>query len=426
MNSEILPIYSGLGQDGRLEIGGCAVENLAREYGTPVMVGSAADLKDQASSILEAFRRRHARSDVYFASKAMPSPAVIGILSDQGLGCDVSSEGELAFALAGGVPAERILLHGNAKRDRDISAAVEAGVGLVVVDSLDELDRLERIVTAPQSVLVRVNPGVGAPTHSSMNTGDGSSKFGLSDDDLFRAIERIETSPVLEMEGLHVHIGSQIGELQPFADGVASLAGRRNYGTFDFGGGLGVRYLPDDPRFPTLDEWAETVVSAAHRELGEDFRLIVEPGRSIVARAFVTVYTVVSVKFGVERTVVAVDGGMGDNLERQLYQTKFAPFVLDRAGSEEPCDIVGPHCETGDRLVERFDLTIPEVDERIVVPVTGAYCASLANNYNSYGRPAMVLCESGDARLVTRRESPQELLRRHVLPVKSRAGGMAR
>lgn len=416
MDPDLLPIESEVDGSGELSIGGCAVTRLAAEYGTPLMAGSEIDLRRTARGFLEAFRSRHAESDVFFASKALPSPAVIGVFAEEGLGCDVASAGELAFARAGGMPPERMLLHGNAKTDRDIDAGVRAGIGLVVVDSLDELDRLERLVPDRQRVLIRVNPGVGAPTHASMNTGDSSSKFGLTGDALSRAIERTEAAENLELEGLHVHIGSQIAELEPFADGVRRLSAAGRFPTFDFGGGLGVRYTPDDPVFPTADEWAEQIVATATSELGTDFRLIVEPGRALVARAFVTVYTVVGVKRGEERVFVSVDGGMGDNLEPRLYDQKFAPFI--HASGREPvsCDIVGPHCETGDRLLEHYPLAGPRVDDLMIVPVTGAYCASLANNYNAFGRPAMVLCRDGESRLVTRRETPEDLLRRHVLP----------
>lgn len=413
---EILPDDSSMDAAGRLAVGGCRVDDLAAEYGTPLMVGSERDLRDSARGFLDAVRSRHARSDVYFASKALPSPAVIGIFAAEGLGCDVSSAGELAFAEAGGMPAGRMLLHGNAKTDRDLEAAITAGIGLIVVDSLDEIDRLERLVPDSQPVLIRVNPGVGAPTHASMNTGDSASKFGLEGDDLSRAIERIEASDHLQLEGLHVHIGSQIAELGSFADGVSRLASVGAFPTFDFGGGLGVRYLPEEDPYPTADEFAEVIVSTAHRQLGTDFRLIVEPGRSLVARAIVTVYRVVGVKHGTERVFVSVDGGMGDNLEPRLYAQQFAPFVSGSDRDPVTCDIVGPHCETGDRLREHYPLAGPRTGDLVVVPVTGAYCASLANNYNSMGRPAMVLCEDGRSRLVTRRETTADMLHRHVLP----------
>jgi diaminopimelate decarboxylase len=310
-------------------------------------------------------------------------------------------------------------MHGNAKRDIDLRAALDAGVGLIVVDSLDELDRLLRLVapggSAPQPLLLRVNPGVAAPTHAAMATGDESSKFGLDRESMAVAAARIAASPALSLEGIHVHVGSQITALEPFVASIRALGdlgGLGGGGVFDLGGGLGVRYLPEDPAIPGVDDYAAAVLGAARRHLPDQARLIVEPGRSLVARAMVTVYRVVSVKRAA-RTFVSVDGGMGDNLEPMMYDTPFRPFVLDRDGEPESCDVVGPHCETGDRLVEHTWLASPRVDDLIVVPVTGAYCYALANNYNGALRPPVVLCRDGAARIVQRRETIADLLARN-------------
>jgi diaminopimelate decarboxylase len=312
------------------------------------------------------------------------------------------------------MPAERILLHGNAKRDLDLAAALQAGVGLIVVDSLDELDRLDRLATRPQRLLLRANPAVSTSTHEAMATGHAASKFGLPPSQLREAAQRIAASEFLELEGIHAHVGSQIVELEPFERCVEALAGLVDLGelrTVDLGGGLGVRYLPDDPPVPSIDEYAERLISAAHRRLPAECRIIVEPGRSLVARAMVTVYRVVSVKRA-GRTFVAVDGGMGDNLEPMMYGTPFAPFVLDAERPLEPCDVVGPHCETGDRLVERAPLATPAVGDAVVVPMTGAYCYALSNNYNGACRPPIVLCRDGKARVIQRRELIEDLLAR--------------
>jgi diaminopimelate decarboxylase len=408
----ILPPHADRDASGRLRIGGCAVADVVAELGTPVMIFDELGLREAAHEYLSAFRSRHAATDVYFASKALPCPAVAGLFAQEGLGCDVASAGELAFALAGGVPPERILLHGNAKRDVDIQAALDAGVGLIVVDSLEELDRLERLVTREQAVLVRVNPGVSAPTHEAMATGHDGSKFGVPGAELAAALARVEDIGLLRLEGVHVHIGSQILELPPFSEAVAGVARIGTFNTYDLGGGLGVRYHPDEPEPPSVDAYAEALVAAVHEHLGTDCRLIVEPGRSLVARAALTAYRVVTVKRGGPRTFVAIDGGMGDNLEPMLYDTRFAPFVLDADRPAEVCDIVGPHCETGDRLVADAALASPARDDVIVVPVTGAYCASLANNYNGQPRPPMVMCAEGSTRLVARRETFDDLLAR--------------
>jgi diaminopimelate decarboxylase len=263
-------------------------------------------------------------------------------------------------------------------------------------------------------VLVRVNPGVSAPTHEAMATGHDGSKFGVPAAQLDAVFERVRSIPALRLDGMHVHIGSQIVELAPFSEAVAGVARLGSFGTYDLGGGLGVRYHPDEPEAPTVDAYAEALIGAVHEHLGTDCRLIVEPGRSLVARSAVTAYRVVTVKRGGPRTFVNVDGGMGDNLEPMLYGTRFAPFVLD-AGNREPetCDVVGPHCETGDRLVADVELAAPQRDDIIVVPVTGAYCLSLANNYNGMPRPPVLLCRDGQARTVTRRETIEDLLARH-------------
>jgi len=407
MISDLLPADAGRDDDGRLTLGGCAVSDLVRAVGTPAMLVSEAELRAAAREYARAF----GAPNVHFASKAFPCPGVIGVFAEEGLGCDVASAGELAFALAGGMPPERILLHGNAKTDEDLSAALDAGVALIVVDSLDELDRLERLAARPQSLLLRVNPAVTAPTHAAMATGHEGSKFGLPPDQLAAAAERIRAHGLLELEGLHVHIGSQLLDLEPLGQAVEALAGLGDFATYDLGGGLGVRYTPEEPPAPTVAAYAERLLAAARAHLPHGARILVEPGRSLVARAAVTAYTVVSVKRAA-RTFVAVDGGMGDNLEPALYGARFAPFVLDAERPAETCDLVGRHCETGDRLVEATPLATPEVGDVVVVPVTGAYCYSMGNNYNGMPRPPVVLCADGRARIVVRRETIADLLAR--------------
>ncbi len=412
--SEILPRSSGHDGQGRLTIAGCALADVARVAGTPALVLDEVELRATAREYRTAFASRWPDSSVYFASKALSCSGVIRVFAEEGLGCDVASAGELAVALAGGMPAERILLHGNAKRDLDLTAALEAGVGLIVVDSLDELDRLDRLAARPQRLLLRANPAVATSTHEAMATGHAASKFGLPPVQLREAAARIAASEFLELEGIHAHVGSQIVELEPFERCVEALAGLVDLGelrTVDLGGGLGVRYLPDEPPVPSVDEYADRLMSAARRLLPTGCRIIVEPGRSLVARAMVTVYRVVSVKRA-GRTFVAVDGGMGDNLEPMMYGTPFAPFVLDADRPPEPCDVVGPHCETGDRLVEHAPLAAPAVGDAIVVPMTGAYCYALSNNYNGACRPPIVFCRDGKARVIQRRERIEDLLAR--------------
>lgn len=428
----VLPQSAAEDAAGRLTIGGCSLADIAASAGTPALVIDEQELRRTARAYRDAFAARRPGTSVYFASKALSSPAVISVMAAEGLGCDVSSEGELAIARAGGMPGERILMHGNAKRDIDLSAALDAGVGLIVIDSLDELERLTRLLAArrpahPQRVLLRVNPGVTAPTHAAMVTGDEGSKFGLDADALRAAATRIDACAWLKLDGLHVHIGSQITDLEPFTRSVAALgaAGLDVGNVIDLGGGLGVRYLPDDPPPPSIEDYAEAMTAAADHALPASARLIFEPGRSLVARAMVTLYRVVSVKRSA-RTFVSVDGGMADNLEPMMYGTPFAPFVLDSDRAREACDIVGPHCETGDRLVQGWPLAGPRVDDLIVVPMTGAYCYALANNYNGALRPPIVMCAEGRARLVQRRETLADLLARNTeqeLPLSEHGSG---
>jgi diaminopimelate decarboxylase len=411
----ILPRSAGRDAQGRLTIAGCVLADVVAAAGTPALIVDEGELRAAAREYAGAFAARWPRSSVYFASKALACSAVIGVFAEAGLGCDVASAGELAIALAGGMPAARILLHGNAKRDLDLTAALDAGVGLIVVDSLDELARLQRLATRPTQVLLRVNPSVSAPTHAAMATGHEDSKFGLPLDQLREAVARVRRARWLELEGLHAHIGSQILALEPFercARALAALSELAPVTTLDVGGGLGVRYLPEEPEPPTIEDYADRLVAAAREALPADARLIVEPGRSLVARAMVTAYRVVSVKRAA-RTFVSVDGGMADNLEPMMYGTPFAPFVLDAQRPAQRCDVVGPHCETGDRLVENAELASPRVDDVIIVPMTGAYCYALANNYNGALRPPVVLCADGRARVVQRRETTADLLARN-------------
>jgi diaminopimelate decarboxylase len=411
----ILPRSAGRDAQGRLTIAGCVLADVVAAAGTPALIVDEGELRAAAREYAGAFAARWPRSSVYFASKALACSAVIGVFAEAGLGCDVASAGELAIALAGGMPAARILLHGNAKRDLDLTAALDAGVGLIVVDSLDELARLQRLATRPTQVLLRVNPSVSAPTHAAMATGHEDSKFGLPLDQLREAVARVRRARWLELQGLHAHIGSQILALEPFercARALAALSELAPVTTLDVGGGLGVRYLPEEPEPPTIEDYADRLVAAAREALPADARLIVEPGRSLVARAMVTAYRVVSVKRAA-RTFVSVDGGMADNLEPMMYGTPFAPFVLDAQRPAQRCDVVGPHCETGDRLVENAELASPRVDDVIIVPMTGAYCYALANNYNGALRPPVVLCADGRARVVQRRETIADLLARN-------------
>jgi diaminopimelate decarboxylase len=334
----------------------------------------------------------------------------------EGLGLDVAGGGEIVTALAAGADPGTLVLHGNAKSDEEIAMACEHGIGLVVVDNPDDVDRLEATVPAgrAQDVLVRIIPGVTAHTHASVLTGHEGSKFGLAPADAARLIRRIERSARLRLRGLHVHVGSQILEVEPFADSVAPLAALGEFDVYDLGGGLGARYTYSD-RPPAVADYLDALVGAAHAHLPAGAELIVEPGRSMVAQAAATLYRVVTVKRGT-LTFVAVDGGMGDNLEVALVGQRFEAGIAGRfdADGAETVTVVGRHCESGDVLIDGIELPSPRVGDLLSVPVTGAYCHTMANNYNGNRRIPVVFAGDGEARLVVRRETWADLLARDV------------
>ena len=399
-------------RDGRLQVGGVALADIAAEFGTPAFIADEQGLRDTAREYLEAFTSRHADTDVHFASKALPCAPLTRFLAEEGLGCDVASAGELAIALSAGFDPEHMLLHGNAKSDRDIGDAVAAGVGTIVVDGPDDVDRIERLATTPQRVLLRVNPAVPGITHAAMDTGSPEAKFGVAPDQAPPLLERMAASDRCELLGLHVHIGSQLLDLDGFGRAAEAIAKLGRFPVYDLGGGLGIAYTPDE-RAPSIADYAQATVDALHAHLDPQARLIVEPGRSVVGRSMVTLYEVVTVKRGAV-THVAVNGGMGDNLEPMLYGQRFAPAIVDRERPVETCELVGHHCESGDVLVHGAELTTPELGDLVVIPATGAYCYSLQNNYNGARRPPVVVCRDGEARLAVRRETMDDLLARDV------------
>src|SRR3954466_16270063 len=298
---------------GWVEIGGCNALELAREFGTPAYVVAEDDLRARARSFREAFAAHSPDTHVSFASKAFPCTAILRILAEEGLGVDVASGGELALALRAGFDPSRVIVHGNAKSHEELRLAVEAGVGLVVLDSLDEVARLEEVVgDRRQSVLLRIAPGVSPDTHPAISTGGPNTKFGLNLGDAAAAITRLSGDDRLDLRGLHFHIGSQILDLQPFRDALEAIAPLGDFDVYDLGGGLGVAYTADE-RPPSIEDYAAAKVAMVEEVCGPGKRIIDEPGRALVANSGVTLYTVESVKRNVA-TWVAVDGGMSDNL----------------------------------------------------------------------------------------------------------------
>jgi diaminopimelate decarboxylase len=396
-----------------LRIGGCLLSEVAERFGTPAYVLDEQALRDRAREYLDAMRTRHPRSGVCFAVKAYPSIAMIRVLAAAGLGCDVVGAGELRIALAAGADPATIVMHGNAKSDEDIQAALDARIGYIVVDGFDDIDRIERLARRRTPVLLRVSPGVESATHTALATGGKQSKFGVPVEQVPAAIARMRTVSSIDLRGLHAHIGSQIVAIDQFEAAVDALASLERFEVYDLGGGLGVRYEPQDVE-PSVDEYAERLVRAAHKHLGEDVEILIEPGRSIVARAGLTLYRVVSIKRA-GRLHVAVDGGMGDNLEYSLYGQRFAPLVVGRWDAEPiVADLVGRHCESGDIVTPDVPLADPRIGDLIAVPVTGAYCFTMANNYNVALRPPVIFCAGGTARVGVRRETFDDLLAREI------------
>ncbi len=417
--SAVYPLGSRVNERGHLEVGGCDVVDLAAEFGTPAYVYAEDDVRARARAYLEAFRARGADFEVLFASKAAPFTAAYRLCAEEGLSVDVASGGELAMALRAGFAPERIHLHGNNKTEAELRAAIAAGVGHIIVDSFDEIARLDALLDRPQDVLIRVTPGILASTHAYVQTGGLDSKFGfgLEDGLAARAIEAVRATRQLRLVGLHAHIGSQIFELEPYVKAIEAL---RELADGDWcrllnvGGGLGIAYTSEDEP-PPIEAYVDVKVRGVRRVFDPVPRILIEPGRSLVGNAGLTIYRVGTIKRipGV-RTYIAVDGGMSDNLRPMLYGARYEALIADRAG--EPPDTVatvaGMHCESGDVLVRDALLASPRIGDVLVTPATGAYGYAMASNYNGVPRPPVVFCSRGDARVVVRRETWDDLMAR--------------
>ena len=420
-DSLVLPIGSRVNERGRLEVGGCDLVELVEEHGTPAYIYAEDDLRARARAYRQAFERRGVDGEVLFASKAFPATAAYKLFAEEGLSVDVASGGELHIALAAGFDPSRIHMHGNNKSDEEILMAARAGIGHLILDSFDEIERAERLLDAPMKVLIRVTPGVKPSTHDFITTGQLDSKFGFGAGDASgaaRAIERVLASDKLELVGLHAHIGSQIFELEPYRLAIAALGELAGdwCKVVDVGGGLGVAYTEED-RPPAIDDYVGTKVAGVREIFGDDVRMMIEPGRSLVANAGVTAYRVGTVKEipGV-RTYIAVDGGMSDNLRPMLYGSRYEALIADRAAAEPDTTVTvaGMHCESGDVLVRDASLAAPAVGDVLVTPATGAYGHAMANNYNGVTRPPVIFCRDGVARVVVRRETFDDLTARDV------------
>jgi diaminopimelate decarboxylase len=414
LERRLLPDTAGVGADGALTIGGCDVRALADEFGTPLFVYDEAHLRARCREAATAF----GPDGVVYATKAFLCRAMARLAHEEGLLLDVASGGELHTVLSAGVPASRCTLHGNNKSVTELAAAMTAGVRHINIDCVEEIDRIEALVAdglpAPR-VALRITPGVHAHTHSYVQTGQDDSKFGftLSNGTAERAIARVRASVAMELVGLHSHIGSQVFSAENFARAsqvMVDFARSQGVAELTLGGGLGVAYLAEEEA-PTISQWARVLREATE---GCGMHVMVEPGRSVVAAAAVTVYEVGVVKRipGV-RTYVAVDGGMSDNPRPVLYGSGYEGFVVRAPFAPRPqaARVVGKHCESGDVLI--FEAHLPgdlAVGDLLATPVTGAYGLAMASNYNKLPRPPVVFVRDGAARLVVRRETFDDLL----------------
>jgi diaminopimelate decarboxylase len=435
--AKVLPVTAQLTGDGHLSVGGCDLVDLAREWGTPLYVFDEETLRGQCRAFQEAFRSRYPNTAVAYAAKAYLGRALAAIIAQEGLDLDVVSSGELAIAASVNFPPDRIHFHGNNKSEQELTEALDYKIARIIVDNFHELHLLNGLAQGRgvrQRILLRVSPGVDPHTHRLTTTGITDVKFGISivTGQAEHAVRQALDTPGVELVGLHVHLGSPIFETEPFAEAVDVVFDfaakmRDSYGfelrEFSPGGGFAVNYTEDQDA-PSPDEYAEIVCSHVRAgckrySLGEP-RMFIEPGRSIVARAGIALYTVGSSKDIPDvRRYVSVDGGMADNIRPALYESRYEAIVankpLDARG--ERVTIAGKYCESGDALIREVDLPPLEPGDVLVTPAAGAYALAMASNYNASLRPAIVLVSNGDAKLMRRRETYEDLLRPDVWPL---------
>ncbi|MEX2425566.1 MAG: diaminopimelate decarboxylase [Thermomicrobiaceae bacterium] len=429
------PVTAERDSSGRLTIGDISVPDLADQYGTPLYIYDERTIRQQCRSYREAFQQVYPNNRVVYAGKAFLAPSLIQIIHEEGLSLDVVSGGELYVAIQSGFPAERITFHGNNKTPDELRMALDAGVGEIVIDNFYEIELLSGLLAehgGTIDALLRLNPGIDTHTHDYRKTGIVDSKFGLliETGDAADAVERITQVNGIRLRGYHIHLGSQIFEIEPYVAAIEALFGfatqmRERFGIvpdqISPGGGLGIQYESTDPDASVAD-FAKAVADATKRgaeEMGIELpELVVEPGRSIIGPAGVAVYRVGSVKDipGVRR-YVCVDGGMADNIRPPLYDAVYEAAVANRSGGNQATvTIAGKYCESGDVLIKDARLLDPEPGDLIAVPASGAYCLAMASNYNMALRPAVVMVRDGQATVMQRRERYEDLLARDVTP----------
>jgi diaminopimelate decarboxylase len=390
-------------RDGVLRVGGCSTVELAAEYGTPLVVYCEQTIRAAARS----WRAGAPEATVVYGTKAFPNAPIMRLLREEGIGADVSTLGEMQYAKAAGIPPSAWVVHGNNKSDEELEFAAENDAWLVVMDEPGEVERCA--AAGVRRVLLRITPGVEADTHEKIMTGHLGSKFGVPLEDAADVVERARAAG-LELLGLHVHLGSQLQDdiaVKAALDGLAAFTSSLSWepAVIDAGGGLAIRYAPDDPEVPAAEDYARGVAAAVAARWPAA-RVIFEPGRSLVGRAAVTLYRVGVVKQSGATTWVAVDGGMSDNPRPALYGARYTALVATRADAPPTGTyaVCGKHCESGDVLIEQVELAGPERGDTLAVPVTGAYALSMASNYNALPRPAAIVAGGGKATVVRPRE----------------------
>ncbi|MCP4542474.1 MAG: diaminopimelate decarboxylase [Chloroflexi bacterium] len=430
----ILPVTAQVNAENHLEIGGCDCVGLAEEFGTPLYIFDEVTLRNRCRGYQESFGCRYDNVLVLYAGKAFINPALLAIFAEEGLGLDVVSGGELYVARKSDFSLEKVYFHGNNKSAQELTMALDWGVGQVVVDNFHEMDLLNRLAVErgrTVDILLRLSPGVDPHTHAHITTGIVDSKFGFpiitgqAEEALGQALDLPGLHPV----GLHVHIGSQISELEPYQEAVrivlefaAAMRAQYDFKMEEFspGGGWAIRYTQaDEP--PSLEDVAEAIVETLCAEVARHHlplpKLVIEPGRSIVGPAGVALYSVGARKEIPDlRTYIFVDGGIADNIRPVLYDARYDAVVANKASSlaTETVTVAGKHCDSGDVLLKEIELPPVEAGDLLAIPACGAYCLSLASNYNLALRPAIVLVKDGKPRLIRRRESYEDLLRNDV------------
>jgi diaminopimelate decarboxylase len=431
----LFPSTAGVDERGRLVIGGCDTAELAAEFGTPLYLYDEDNLRRQCLEFKQEFGQRYADTTINYSCKAFINTALLHLFMEEGLGLDVVSGGEIGYALSAGFPMDRVDFPGNNKSAGELALALESGVGHIVVDNFDELEMLVKVARdkgITPDILLRISPGVDPHTHKYISTGNIDSKFGIPLVLAEKAVEIALSMPEINLTGLHFHVGSQLVEMEPYRQSIDFIldlaAGMRKKHGFELkelsvGGGFAVQYTLDSPA-PPISTYAEVItfsIITKCRELGLELpRLIIEPGRSMVARAGVALYTVGVIKDipGVRR-YVSVDGGMADNIRPALYEARLEAVVANNMEAKlaDEVTIAGKYCESGDILIRDIVLPVLTAGDILAVAGCGAYSIPEAMNYNASFRPSIVMAKDGQARLIRRRETLEDLTRYDVVQV---------